>query len=107
METVLLDDNRQLAQFLKQQRVSQEVFLQRALVRYRDVVRLHPEKIKTVPGAKHKGAMIFEFKLPFEAYRSFRVAFVRQDRQLRIIFASHEIKKKEFTKALKKTALVD
>lgn len=107
MDTVLLEKNRVLTHFIKQQHISEELFLQRILVRYRDVIRLHPEKIKTVPGARYKSRLVFEFKLAYDAFRTFRIAFIKCDGNLVVIFASNQIKKKEFTKELKKTSLVD
>lgn len=104
---IYLQDNRHISQFLKSQRLTHANFLNQIIVRYHDVIQNHPEKIKTVAGARHDNKLLFEFKLPYDRVRTFRVADVKHDNTIMIVYASKTLLKKEFTKELCKTNLVE
>ncbi len=104
---IYLQDNRHMSQFLKNQRLTHANFLNQIIVRYHDVIQCHPEKIKTVAGARHDGRLLFEFKLPYDRARTFRVAYVQDDNTLLVVYASKTTLKKDFVKELSKTNLVD
>lgn len=104
---VYLENNRHLSQFLKSQKLTHANFLNQIIVRYHDVVQCHPEKIKTVAGARHDGRLLFEFKLPYDRSRTFRIAYVQGEGTLTVVYASKTVLKKEFVKELNKTSLVD
>ncbi|MGL5478703.1 MAG: hypothetical protein ACRDCB_06640 [Clostridium sp.] len=62
-----------------------------------------PYKIKTCRGLKYFGKTIFEFKLIYNKFLAWRVAYIYDEDEIAIFFISNVLIKNEFLKELSKS----
>ncbi|CUP32288.1 MAG: hypothetical protein KIB43_01150 [Clostridium baratii] len=61
-----------------------------------------PYKIKTCYGLKYDGKTIFEYKISYNKFLEWRVAYIYRDDEILVFFISNIIIKNEFVKSLTK-----
>lgn len=59
-----------------------------------------PYKIKTCGGLKYEGKTIYEYKISYNKFSNWRVAYIYKDDDIIIFFISNIIIKNEFVKLL-------
>lgn len=99
---LIIEENSALKKFFRAN--SQYVALIRQnLAEYLPVLLTEkPYKIKTVAGYRYQGQTIFEYKIPLDKNTDCRVAYIKQNEDIRVFFISNTVVKKEFTKLLAK-----
>ncbi|AOP44565.1 hypothetical protein RYR28_001619 [Edwardsiella piscicida] len=103
---ITLDDNSAIHAFFKKfSRVGPEIRdnIYRELPQ---IIQRRPHKIKAAWGLKHQGLTILEYKVALKP-QSFRAAYIQRGEEVRVIFISDILIKRDFVKALAATSLVD
>lgn len=103
---VTIDDNGVIRSFFKRFIRFAELVKMNIYHELPELIRQRPHKIKAAWGAKHQGQTILEYKIACKQ-QSFRAAYIQQDGEIKVIFISEVIVKRDFVRLLTATNLVD
>jgi hypothetical protein len=103
---VSIDDNSATRSFFK--KFSHAAELVKANIQHElpEIMRKRPHKIKAAWGEKHQGQTILEYKVTTKQ-QNFRAAYIQNGFEIKVIFISEVLLKRDFVKLLAATHLVD
>lgn len=101
---IIIEDNSHLKKFFRANGQYEDLIRQNIAEHLPTLLADKPYKIKTVAGCRYLGQTIYEYKIPLDKNTDCRVAYIRQNDDIRIFFISNTIVKKEFTKLLTKVS---
>ena len=104
--SVTIDDNGAIRSFFKKFSRLADTVKTNIQHELPEIIRQRPHKIKAAWGAKHQGHTILEYKVVCKQ-QSFRVAYTQYHDEIKVIFISDVLVKRDFVKVLTASNITD
>jgi len=103
---VTIDDNRAIHSFFKKFPHFAEQVIASIHHELPEIIRQRPHKIKSAWGAKYQGHTVLEYKIACKK-QNFRAAYIQQQNEIKVIFISEVLVKRDFVKVLTASNMTD